>query len=194
MSEDLREHIEGLTNMVRSDVTTPVIAGYMLGWWGTSVAVLSLVSLALFELELETYVSALWLGGVVLSWLGGRLFARRFNLKGKHGAHTRANRITCVIWLTTGVASGAIIGAETLQWIELGVRGYLLVFILCACALAGTSIAISEPLLLLSAIGWVLVAVISFMIEVTQPVLFAMTAIAAGLFLAVPGIIIAQRE
>lgn len=194
MSEDLREHIEELNRMVEAGRATPVVSGYVLAWWGGSVAALALMSVAALRFGRSDVISIIWPVGIALAWITGRQLGKNLNASPVQVASTSANRATRLVWFVVGIMSTLLIVGESFGLISLGGRAYFPVFILCGMALMTTSIVASEPLLLMSAIGWFMAGIVSLFVAPSSEVTYGMTALAASVFLVVPGLVMAKRN
>lgn len=194
LSEDLRDHIHELKALTQSGKVTPIISGVYLVWWGTILTIASLLSAHLISKGRTDLIGMVWLVTITVGWIVIRILKARQARQSAKSASSMSDDITRTAWLFTGVVSTILIFLEIYGQIDLGGRAYLPVFLLCGFSLLITAQAAYEPMLIGSGIGWVTVGLASLFITNSQMLLFLLTAIAAGVFLTIPGLVIALRK
>lgn len=194
MSEDLREYLDALNKMAQSGQSLPIMSGFVLAWWGAILTLASIASLIVIDRGRSDLIAYIWPIVILAGWVGSRLIRVRLGLDRRDGAAAYPNRSSRAIWLAAGAVSSLLIGLESFELIDLAGRAYVIVFFLCGLALVATAYTVSEPLLLLSAGGWIASGFVSLFIDSSQMAVFALTAVTCGVFLAIPGLIIGLRK
>jgi len=139
-------------------------------------------------------IAYIWPVTMLIGWLGSIILQRKLNLFRRHGALAYVNRVTRYVWFGIGFASTLVILMETSQLADFAGRGYFIIFLLCGLGLVTTSAAGSEPLLLLSGIGWFLFGFASLFFPPTTQIIYGVSVIASVILLILPGLIIGIRK